>query len=680
MKTVSILACLSLVLAAAAPAAPGALAPTAPTAPSVEIRYALLLSGRPAGAQTSRRLPSGEWEYHLEFNDRGRGPDEITHLKLGPGGVPASIEITGTDYFKNPVAERFAVAGGQASWKSSSEEGHAAASPPAFYIASEGAPELIAVLARALLASPGGRLPLLPAGEASAERAGAIAVKTGGGTRSVQQVVISGLGFQPFSLWLDADGAFFASHDGWSTFIRDGWQDALPQLIAAQDATLHQREAALAARLTHRPEKGLAITGAKLFDAETGESRPGTTVVVAGNRIAAVGRDGEVAIPAGAEVIDARGKALLPGLWDMHTHLSAGDGILNIAAGVTTVRDLANDIDLLLGLRKRWSDGSAIGPRVIMAGFLDGPGPYAGPTKVLVDNVAEINAAVDRYASLGYEQIKIYSSIKPELVPAIVARAKGHGLRVSGHIPAFMTAEQAVRDGYDEIQHVNFLFLNFLFDTVKDTRTPARFTEVGKHAAELDLGSEKVQAFLRLLKERHVAVDVTVNAFEGMFTDRPGQVPAGFAAVADRLPPQVRRAVLTPQGLPVPEGMDQRYRDSFQAFLHMVKALHDAGITLEAGTDSLGGFALQRELELDVEAGIPAPEVLRIATLGAARVMKHDDERGSIARGKLADMILVDGDPAAKIADIRRVVLTVKDGATYDAAELYRSIGVKPAV
>src|SRR6202035_4368028 len=281
------------------------------------------------------------------------------------------------------------------------------------------------------------------------------------------------------------------------------------------------REAALAARLTHRPEKGLAITGAKLFDAETGESRPGTRVVVAGNRIAAVARDGEVAIPAGAEVIDARGKALLPGLWDMHTHLSAGDGILNIAAGVTTLRDLANDIDLLLVLRKRWSDGSAIGPRVIMAGFLDGPGPYAGPTKVLVDNVAEINAAVDRYASLGYEQIKIYSSIKPELVPAIVARAKGHGLRVSGHIPAFMTAEQAVRDGYDEIQHVNFLFLNFLFDTVKDTRTPARFTEVGKHAAELDLGSEKVQAFLRLLKERHVAVDVTVNAFEGMFTDHP---------------------------------------------------------------------------------------------------------------------------------------------------------------
>jgi imidazolonepropionase-like amidohydrolase len=312
-----------------------------------------------------------------------------------------------------------------------------------------------------------------------------------------------------------------------------------------------------------------------------------------------------------------------------------------------------------------------------MAGFLDGPGPYAGPTTVLVDSVEEVNAAIDRYASQGYEQIKVYSSIKPELVPAIVARARRHGLRVSGHIPAFMTARQAVEAGFNEIQHANFLFLNFLFDKVQDTRTPARFTEVGHYAAELDLASEPVRSFIQLLKDRGVAVDPTVNVFEGMFTDRPGRLGAGYAAVADRLPAQARRGLYT-GGLPVPEGMDQRYRDSFRAMLRLVKALNDAGVTIEAGTDSFAGFALHRELELYTEAGIPAPEVLRIATLGAARVMGRADRLGSVAPGKLADLILVDGDPAARIGDVRRVVLTVKDGVVYDPAALYRAVGVKP--
>ena len=399
-------------------------------------------------------------------------------------------------------------------------------------------------------------------------------------------------------------------------------------------------------------------------------------MIVSGNRILAVGKDGEVTVPSGFEVVDAQGKTLLPGLWDMHVHLSEDQGLFNLACGVTTVRDLANDVDQLQDMRKRWDSGEGIGPRVLMAGFMDGPGPYAGPTKVLVSTEKEALDWVDRYAKLGYVQIKLYSSLDPKLVPPIVKRAHELGLRVSGHIPNGMSAEQAVRAGFDEIQHANFLVLNFL-DPKIDTRTPARFSEVAKHAAELDLNSPRVKSFIALLKEHGTVSDPTLGAFEGMFIGEPGKVDPSLAAVADRLPPQVQRGLYS-GGLNPPEDQKQRYRDSYRTMENLVKALHDAGVTIVAGTDGAAGFNLHRELELYVDSGIPAPEVLRIATLGAARVMKRDQDLGSIAPGKLADMVLVDGDPAARISDVRRVVLTIKDGITYDPNAIWTTLGVKP--
>jgi imidazolonepropionase-like amidohydrolase len=154
-------------------------------------------------------------------------------------------------------------------------------------------------------------------------------------------------------------------------------------------------------------------------------------------------------------------------------------------------------------------------------------------------------------------------------------------------------------------------------------------------------------------------------------------ISAGFARVADRVPAQVRRGFLY-GGNAVPEGMDQRYKDSFRQMLKMLKTFYDAGIPIVAGTDSLAGFSLHRELVLYVDAGIPAPKVLQLATLGAARVMKRDQELGSVAPGKLADVILVDGDPARQISDIYRVKTVVKDGVVYQVADLDRALGVKP--
>src|SRR5689334_4469051 len=597
------------------------------------LRYTLLIASLPSGIEKHWVARDGSTSYYFEFNDRGRGPAITERIVLGAGAVPTLIETTGHDYYKNAVAEHFALSNGRASWQNSAERGDKVVAVPSFYVSMDAALEELAVLARALLAAPGGTLSLLPDGEARIARVGDLVVHRGNEPRTVVQYAITGLDLTPTRIWLDSNGEFFALGGSFFMAIREGWDAAQPELLQAQQAADSVRQVALARALARRPAGPLVFQHADLFDAETGGIRARTTVVVTGNRITAVGPDARVAVPSGAELVDATGKTLLPGLWDMHVHTSDDDGLLHLAAGVTSVRDMANDFDELQRRRHRWDDGSLLGPRVLMAGFLDGPGPFRGPTKVLVSTDSEARAWIDRYAATGYIQTKVYSSIKPELVPAIVDESHKLGLRVSGHIPNGMTAEQAVRAGFDEIQHANFWFLNFWGDSVGDTRTPVRFIAVAQRGALLDLGSERVRGFIQLLKDRGTALDPTVNVFEQDFVARKGIVPPGYGALAARLPAQVRRGLLV-GGLPVPEGMDQRYRDSFAAMLRFLKLMYDAGIPIEAGTDGFAGFAYQRELELYAQAGIPPTAVLQIATLNAARIMRRDSLLGSIKQGK----------------------------------------------
>jgi len=658
----------------AVPAAAGLRAQT--PAPSDTTRWTIMLGGRHAGDQRAWTMPDGELRFTSKVNDRGRGAELETHIRLGADGLPAMLHTTGVDYFKNPVDERFDLAGGRATWRSAAEHGDTAVSGPAFFSAMNDASDL-GLLARALLASPDRSLALLPGGRATLERVGDLQVSAGGRTRTVTQYRINGFGFEPVSFWLTPERRFFAVGGGWGGTIEAEWESVLPELVKAQDAADEQRYAEMARTLARRPGHPLVFRNVAVFDAQARARRTGMTVVIDGNRIAAVGPAGSVAIPAGAEVVDGAGKTLLPGLWDMHTHNSPLDGLLHLAAGVTTVRDMGNDTTILIGLQRKWASGEQLGPRLIWAGFIDGPGQFTAPTGAKVSTPAEALAAVEAYRRLGAEQIKVYSSLDTTLLPVIIQRAHALGMRVSGHIPWPLTAERAVRMGIDEIQHANFLVLNFLGDSI-DTRTPARFTRPARMAADLDLASPRVQAFVALLRDRRIVVDPTLSAFEGMFTARSGEVSPDFAPVAARFPINVRRSVLT-GGLPVPEGMDQRYRESFRRMVQLVGLLHRQGVRVVAGTDALAGFQLHRELELYAQAGIPPAEVLYIATLGAAQVMKHDGEFGTIAPGRLADVVLVDGDPTVRISDVRRTRLVVKDGVVYEPDRLYAAIGVTPA-
>jgi imidazolonepropionase-like amidohydrolase len=646
------------------------------TAPDTT-RFVILFSDRVAGhLKVWQEGQENVSDY--EYNDRGRGPHIRQRLTLDPSSYITRTTISGHNYLKDSVDERFSYDNGIASWKNHVEGEGSKAGPLLFYSSLDGTPAETDPIVQALFKAGGKPVPLFPTGELTIEKVRDLQISAPGlPSRTVSLYAISGYGFSPWYLWLDADTRFFAGVSAWSSTIREGWQSAGPRMIAAEDSASTIRFQNFARTLAHRPANALVFRNANMFDAEQARMIPHTTVVIAGNRIRSVGPDGMSKIPDGAEIIDAGGKALLPGLWDMHVHIGPGpDGMFHIAAGVTSARDMGNDTGTVLRLKKKFDEGTEIGPRLVLAGMMDSPGPFQVPIGLLASTEPEARAIVNRYADLGFEQIKIYSSMKPELVPAIIEEAHKRGLRVSGHVPAFMTAEQVVRLGFDEVQHVNFLFLNFI-DSVKDTRAMSRFTAVGSDAAGLDFSSARVRSFLQLLKDRHTVSDPTVGTFEDMFTARAGTMSPNMAPVADRLPALVRRGLFG-GGLPIPPGMDQRYRDSYAAMLRMVDELYKAGITIVAGTDGWPGFGLHRELELYVRAGIPPTEVLRIATLVAARVMKHDDERGSIAPGKLADVILVDGDPSTNISDIRKVSTVVRNGVMYKSADIYRALSIKP--
>jgi imidazolonepropionase-like amidohydrolase len=640
------------------------------------LRYTILSNGRTAGNEVDVYSPGGHIDSTFEFNDRGRGPKIAAHYAVAADGSPLRTDITGNDYLKAPVDEHFSIEAGVGHWKSTSENGQAA--EPGFYVSNNGPAAESALLVSALLSAKGAPIRLFPGGEARLERMTEVTVESHGQKLHLTEFAITGLSFEPQTVWLDDAQHFFGFPGKWFAFLREGWEDTNDQLYALDRKARDERYARLAHELARHPDHPVVVEHVRLFDSEQAAIREDQTVVIQGERITMAGPFGDVSVPKDAEIVDGTGKTLVPGLFDMHAHAQAGDGILNIASGVTTVRDMGNDIDELRHLQDQWENGTAIGPRVWKAGFIDGRGPFQAPTGLYADTVEEAQAAVNHYADLGYVQIKLYSSLNPDFVSGIVKTAHSRGLRVSGHIPNGMVASQFVVDGADEIQHINFIFLNFLAKKVKDTRTPERFTVVGANAAKLDLQSKEVNDFIALLLQNHTTVDVTLATFEGMFTGRPGKVSPDFAPVLNRLPAQVQRGAYT-GGLPVTEENDQLYKDSYQAMLRMTKRMYDAGIPILAGTDATAGIMLHRELELEVEAGIPPAKALQIATFNAARLLKQEKDLGSIAPGKRADLVLVEGNPAEHISDIRRCRLVMKNGVLYKSADLYSAAGIKPS-
>lgn len=627
----------------------------------------------------------GRLEVDYSYRNNGRGPDQKEVLAFAPDGAWMSYRTEGVSTYGARIDESFErQPDGRAIWRSPVDGGEkAGVAREAVYLPVQASPAWTARLAQSLLAGKSPRAEALPVGKLSIERVQKLSLP--GQPYEIGLYAITGLDLEPTYLWLREDNrALFADVDpGWGGTLLQGFEAELDRLGDAQKAAQLARLQRLARELP-QPLPGLTvIEGVRWFDAQAARLKGPSDVYLQDGRIAFIAKPGSLKSAAPAQRISGRGRTLLPGFVDMHAHLGPADLLLNLAAGVTAVRDVGNNNAELAELRGRIERGELLGPRVAANGFIEGKSPFSSQADFVADNLAEALAAIDWYAAHGYRQLKLYNSIRPEWVKPMVAHARSLGLRTGGHVPAFMTARQAVEAGYDELHHINQVTLNFLVSKTDDTRTLLRFNLVGDKAAELKLNDRRTQDFIALLKKKGTVVDATMATFEAQYTQRQGQPNPSYAMVSAHLPAVMQRGLLAAE-VDMDDAKARRWGASWKLMLDLLRRMHAAGIPLVSGTDATPGFALQRELELYVQAGIPAAQALKIATWNGARYSDRLNDIGSIERGKRADLLLVDGDPVADIRAIRRVALVIQglnnETRALSPAALYQAMGILPFV
>lgn len=504
---------------------------------------------------------------------------------------------------------------------------------------------------------------------------GAIRIEPAGelvvNAKKLHGYTVSGLVWGSESLWLDDAQRLVALVSNDAEFdhfeaVREEIASDATLAVFTRQAVLNNLQALgrLAASAKQPVAKKLAITHVELIDGTGAPTRHDVTVFVENGKITRI--DPRNTLPAstsGMDVIDGHGKFLIPGLWDMHAHYEQVEwGPIYLAAGVTTVRDCGNEFDYIFAVRDAMQSGRGIGPRLLVAGIVDGTGP-ATLGAVIADTPEQARAVVRRYKDAGALQIKIYSSMKPALVPVITAEAHRLNMTVTGHVPIGMTASQAVTAGYDGINHLQFL----ASELVK--------LERGKSVPPFDPRSPQAEKLFGLLQQHQTVIDDTTALYETEFhtDDTPLRT---FEPGIDHVAPPLLAALDNP-GVPVAQAAGPR--SIYALMLAILGEAHRRGLPIVAGTDqAIPGYSLHRELEIYVQAGFTPMEALQAATIVPARVMKLDRELGTLEVGKRADMVLLDADPLQDIHNTRRISKAISGGSVYDPAPLWRSVDFKP--
>ena len=500
----------------------------------------------------------------------------------------------------------------------------------------------------------------LPTGSVQIHRDGADTLTYNNKPLILERYTVGGLIWGNEFVWTDKQGQLIAVITNDAEFdkfeaVREPYESLLAVLIG-KTATYSMHLFTKSASIKTTVDKLIAVKGGTIVDVVNETTMPNSVIVIENGIIKKIGKEGEVSIPAGAKIIEAKGKMLLPGLWDMHAHFEQAEwGPAYLAAGVTTVRDCGNEYSFINAIKDAIDQGKGVGPEILKAGIIDGKGPYALGV-IQADTQEEAIKEVDRYKNNGFVQIKIYSSVKPAIVKAICDEAHKQGLTVTGHIPIGMTLQQGVDSGMNMVNHVQYVYS--IMKRNKDR--------------SIDFEDSTSIAAIKFIKQHNVVIDPTLGVFEMSFRNIKDDITI--------MEPAFYTLPLPLQALLKNTGQDstgaKKIKPLYESMVMIVKKLHDAGVIIVAGTDQgFPGFSVPRELELYVQAGLTPADAIQTATIIPARVMNLDKSTGSIEEGKHADLIIVDGDPLKNIRDIRNVTTVIKGGYIYDPGTLHKLVG-----
>ncbi len=666
----------ALALTAAMACTPSTESTTTTGAASTQEAFSVIIAGTTVGHLTVDHN-GNEAAIDFDFKNNGRGPTIAETIQFDENGIPVAWSVSGNTTFGNEVSETYALSGDEATWTDATGSDTATVDGATLYISQFASPYAAFVYARPLLADDDNIMPALPAGELRLSEIETLTVSGDAGDRDVTTYALSGADLDPDYFILDADDQLFAYVTPRFITIRKGYEgeeERLRNLAANYGASRFED---IQSRFAHNYDAPVRIRNVRVFQPETLDMSEPVSVVINGDRIASI--DAADAAGAAGEVeIDGAGGSLVPGMWDMHGHMGDDDALINVLAGITSVRDMGNEIDVLEPLREKIESGALAGPRISMSGFIEGVSETNNSTGELASTEQEAVDLVNMYADRGgYHQIKIYSSIKGEWVEAMAAAAHARGMRVSGHIPAYSTPDEMIEAGYDEITHINQVMLSWVLGPEDDTRTLKRITGMAMFA-DLDLSSEKVQRTMDLMVENDIAADPTTVIHEFGLLGRNGETRIGVRDYIDNMPVAVQRNAKVALLNVADDAEDAAYRAAFEKILETLTMMHERGIFLVPGTDLGGGFNLHREVELFQEFGFTPAQTLRRATYDMADYMGFGDDLGSIEPGKLADFFLVPGNPTEDIKAIKSISLVARGGTIYYPSEIYPEFGIAP--